>query len=98
MRTDKKEATELKKTSGRGTDFRNFDSDAKNSAFSLVFALLILIALSCLPLAFSALGKAKMQNLEKRAKAFQQNLETRNEEVLENWKNFCAEENKNEAD
>lgn len=88
----------MKKTSGRGTDFRNFDSDSGTSAFSLVLALLILLVLSSFPLAFSALGKVRMQNLEKRTKAFCQNLETKNEEVLKNWKNFYAEENQNEAD
>lgn len=98
---------ELKKTSGRGTDFRGGfrksgfhgpDFDKKDSAFALVFAVLVLLALSSLPLAFCALGKARMQNLEKRTEKFHQNLEKQNEEVLENWKNHSAEENQNEAD
>lgn len=88
----------MKKTSGRGTDFRKFDFDDKNSAFSLVLALLVLLVISSVPLAFCALGKAKIQNHEKRTQKFHQNLETKNEEVLENWKNFIAEENQNEAD
>lgn len=88
----------MKKTSGRGTDFREFDFDDKNSAFSLVLTLLVLLVISSLPLAFCVLGKAKIQNLEKRTQKFHQNLETKNEEVLENWKNFIAEENQNEAD
>lgn len=88
----------MKKTFCPGNDSKKLDFDAKNSAFSLVFALLILLVISSLPLAFCVLGKMKMQNLEKQTKTFHQNLEKQNEEVLENWKNHFAEENQNASD
>lgn len=87
----------LKKTSGHGNKNGKIDFCGRNSGYALLFAIAVLVFLSLLPCAFCALGKMRIQNIEKKYSEFYQKLEKENNDVLEEWKNLCGG-GKNETD
>jgi len=62
-----------------------------DSAFAVFAALAVLLSVSLLPCALCVLEKLKLQNFERKAQNFYLQIEEKNKEIEQNWKNFEAE-------
>lgn len=96
----------MKKIFFHGNSFFKKKSKKKNlgksnfqradSAFAVFAALVVLLSASLLPCAFCVLEKLKLQNFERKSQNFYSQLEEKNKEIEQDWKNSKAK--KDEAD
>ena len=82
------------KSKGKNLGKNNFQR--ADSAFAVFAALVVLLSVSLLPCVLCVLEKLKLQNFERKSQKFYSQLEEKNKEIEQNWKNFEAK--KDEAD
>lgn len=84
------------KKKSKKKNFGKSNFQRADSAFAVFAALVVLLSVSLLPCALCVLEKLKLQNFERKSQNFYSQLEEKNKEIEQDWKN--SEAKKDEAD